>query len=482
VGNWLMAGGALAIAGATVAADLTVAAVAAHRYRGSRDPHAFFLAVGFLVLGVQEALFTVWWPTARPSDFVRGNVAVIYAVQTGWAIAGGLFVFGLPWWDRRGRPPLRASRVIVPVATILVLADALIVWRYRDVHLLAVGDRSGFIAAVTLHHPGILGWVLAMGAIGLLGVAAVRELRAGDGERAHAWIGVAFLVAVPIQFAAFATAGAGGWLVRWAVLLQPVVPILTLAGLLDEERSDATRMRRASDRAEEVLGGRAEIASMIAHEVRGPAAVVRGIATTSLTHYDRLTDDERREFLSMIEQESLLLMTTVDQMSLALKVDARSLSYDMRSVDLAEIAVEAKDVAELGDHQVVGAAFPGVMVRGDRQRLIEVVRQLLNNAATFSPPGTPIQLVVVRDDPWIVLDVIDEGPGIPSEQRERVFTRFPNWRPSGYEEMPGSGLGLFISRGIVAEHSGEISAEDAPQGGTILRMRLPAEGNEGVHH
>ena len=174
-------------------------------------------------------------------------------------------------------------------------------------------------------------------------------------------------------------------------------------------------------------------------------------------------------------------MTTVDQMSLALKVDARSLPYDMQPVDLAEVAVEAKDVAELGDHPVLGAAYPRVMVRGDRRRLIEVVRQLLNNAATFSPPGAPIQLVVTREDPWTVLEVIDRGPGIPPEQRERVFTRFPNWRPSGYEEMPGSGLGLFISRGIVAEHSGEISAEEAPEGGTILRMRLPAEGNEGVH-
>ena len=206
-------------------------------------------------------------------------------------------------------------------------------------------------------------------------------------------------MATPIQLAAVLNAGAGSWLARWAVLLLPVVPLLAFAGLLAEERSDATRMRRASDRAEEVLGGRAEIASMIAHEVRGPAAVVRGIATTSLTHYDKLTDDERREFLSMIEQESLLLMTTVDQMSLALKVDARSLPYDMQPVDLAEVAVEAKDVAEFGDHPVLGAAYPRVMVRGDRRRLIEVVRQLLNNAATFSPPGAPIQLVVTREDP-----------------------------------------------------------------------------------
>ena len=80
MGNWLTAGGALAIAGAAVAADLAVAAVAAHRYRGSRDPHAFFLAVGFGVLAIQGAVFGVWWPIDRVAQ-----TAAIYARQVGLA-------------------------------------------------------------------------------------------------------------------------------------------------------------------------------------------------------------------------------------------------------------------------------------------------------------------------------------------------------------------------------------------------------------
>jgi two-component system sensor histidine kinase KdpD len=253
---------------------------------------------------------------------------------------------------------------------------------------------------------------------------------------------------------------------------------LLFAALVVRGRSETTRMRRVTDRAEAVLGGRAEIASMIAHEVRGPAATVRGIATTSLTHYDRLSDDERKEFLGMIEQESLRLMTTVDQMSLALKVDAGSLSYHMGATDLAQIALAAKESADLGAHPVVGFTDAAVMVWADRSRMVEVVRQLLNNASTFSPPESPIQLVVRREGANAEVEVIDQGPGIPPEQRELVFTRFPNWRPPGYQEMPGTGLGLFICRGIVAEHSGEISIEGGPQGGTILRMRLPAWHDE----
>ncbi len=75
-----------------------------------------------------------------------------------------------------------------------------------------------------------------------------------------------------------------------------------------------------------------------------------------------------------------------------------------------------------------------------------------------------------------VIEVTDEGPGIPAAQREEVFQRFTRWRPRGYEEQPGNGLGLFICRGLVAEHQGEMSVEDGPDGGTMLRVRLPLEG------
>ena len=85
-----------------------------------------------------------------------------------------------------------------------------------------------------------------------------------------------------------------------------------IVGFLAPQRSEASRARRATDRAQEIMGGRAEIAAMIAHEVRGPVSTVRGLAGTALSHYDRLDDDERRELLGLIEQESRRLLATVD--------------------------------------------------------------------------------------------------------------------------------------------------------------------------
>lgn len=235
-------------------------------------------------------------------------------------------------------------------------------------------------------------------------------------------------------------------------------------------------MRRATDRAQEVMGGRAEIASMVAHEVRGPVSTVRGIATTSLTHFDRLSDDEKREFLEMIEQESGRLMETVDQMSLALKVDAGTLPYQRDPVDLGEVARAGAAAAEVTDHDMQVHVDGPIPVRADPRRLQEVVRQLVSNAARYSPAGLPIEVSARREGASGVIEVRDEGPGIPPDMRERVFEKFPNWRPDGYVDQPGTGLGLFICRGIVHEHAGTIGVVAGPGGGTMLRVRIPVEG------
>jgi two-component system sensor histidine kinase KdpD len=100
----------------------------------------------------------------------------------------------------------------------------------------------------------------------------------------------------------------------------------------------------------------------------------------------------------------------------------------------------------------------------------------VDNAAKFSPAESSISVGVRADEGWVTIEVTDEGPGIPTEQREAVFEKFTTWRPDGYETAAGSGLGLFMVRGIVQAHNGTIDiAEVAGDGGTMLRVRLPME-------
>jgi signal transduction histidine kinase len=225
-----------------------------------------------------------------------------------------------------------------------------------------------------------------------------------------------------------------------------------------------------------VLGGRAEIASMVAHEVRGPVSTIKGLAATTAGNYDRLSDEERKEFVGLIRQEASRLLDVVDRTSLALQVDSGTLTFERRVHDLAPVVQEATEAAELRDRAVELDLTPGLRSRIDRRWLLLALRLVLDNAARFSPEGTSIGVRLHAEGNDALIDVTDQGPGVPPERRDEVFTKFVTWRPTGYEDRPGSGLGLFICRGILTGHAGDSSFVNHPDGGTMLRLRLPMEG------
>ena len=135
----------------------------------------------------------------------------------------------------------------------------------------------------------------------------------------------------------------------------------------------------------------------------------------------------------------------------------------------------AAAAAETGDHPLEVDTEDEIEAPVDGIQIAFVVRQLLENAATFSPTGSPISVRLTSEDDHALIHVIDRGPGIPEGERDGVFERFVGWRPPGYEDRPGTGLGLFICRAIVQEHGGEASIADGPTEGTMLVIRLPLE-------
>jgi signal transduction histidine kinase len=221
---------------------------------------------------------------------------------------------------------------------------------------------------------------------------------------------------------------------------------------------------------------RAELVSKLSHEVRGPVSTLRGLVGTTLAHYDRLSDLERREFLHLIQHEADRLERTVEQVALALKLDAGSLRFDIRPQDLGAIVRETAQAADTGDHPLDVDAVESIEAPIDGVLVASVVRQLIDNAVTFSPPDFPITVGLRRDGDEALIEVTDRGPGIPPDKRDAVFERFADWRPTDYEDRPGPGLGLFISRTVAREHGGDASISDGPAGGTMLVVRLPVEG------
>jgi signal transduction histidine kinase len=225
--------------------------------------------------------------------------------------------------------------------------------------------------------------------------------------------------------------------------------------------------------------GLAELVGKLAHEVRGPVATLRGLAGTALAHYDGLSDDERREFLGLIRTEAERLERAVEQSALAMRLDAGSVRFDLGRHDLAAVARAVVETEDVGDRRVDVRAEGPIEAIVDVSHLTTVLRQLVRNAATFSPPDATVVVAVRREGDDAVIEVSDGGPGIPPDRRAEVFERFARWRPPGYETAPGTGLGLFIARELVRGHGGTISMGDARGGGTMLAVRIPLEGSRG---
>jgi len=279
--------------------------------------------------------------------------------------------------------------------------------------------------------------VAAAAAATLLGVAVARV----DGEADRALL-VAAIVALAIVVVAGGT---------WAVTL----------------------LRRSAD----PLAERAETASKLSHELKNPLMAIKGLASTGARMFDQLEDEERREFFTLIDDEAARLKRVVEQSATALKVDARRVVYDLRDEDLGTLVEEAAWGTPHGEHPMTVETEPGIDVRADRMHLSEAIGNLVENAAKFSPPDAPIDVVVRRDeDGAAVVEVLDRGPGIPLERWGQVFERFGAWRPAGYEETPGAGLGLFLTRAHVTAHDGQVEVAERDDGGTILRVTLPTEG------
>ena len=221
---------------------------------------------------------------------------------------------------------------------------------------------------------------------------------------------------------------------------------------------------------------RAQTASKLAHEIKNPLMSIKGLASTGVRLFDDMGNDERQEFFRLIDEEATRLRRVVDQSATALRIDAEQLVYDQQEEELAAIVDDAVSSADHDEHAVDVRTEPGIVVRADRRYLAEALANLIENASKFSPPDAPIDVSARREGGDVVIEVADRGPGIPSDRREHVFERFSAWRPAGYEETPGAGLGLFIARAHASAHRGRIDVVERHDGGSILRVTLPGEG------
>lgn len=209
------------------------------------------------------------------------------------------------------------------------------------------------------------------------------------------------------------------------------------------------------------------------HELRSPLATLRASIEVAQTDPSGQTWSGLGE---LMDSETTRLAHLVDDLLLLSKSDDRGIMLGEEDVDLDDILEqEAKRLNEIRDHKVILDITP-VRVRGDQRRLVQVVRNLADNAARHG--RTRIALRVKEIDGWAVLQVDDDGQGVPAEDRERIFDRFVRLDASRSRDSGGSGLGLAIVREIVQAHGGTVVAGESPWGGARFEVRLPSGESE----
>ncbi len=279
-------------------------------------------------------------------------------------------------------------------------------------------------------------------------------------------------IASPIARLSAAAHGIGADHAPLAVA-TPIDEVRELAGALNEASQTIRSRAEALARADR---NKTEFLAMLSHELRNPLApLVNGLALLKATG----ERGQGARAIEMMERQLRQLVRLIDDLLDISRIDRGKLELRPERVSADGIVRSALEIArpnmELRRHELA-LHFPGepLYVEADPVRMAQVLSNVLNNAAKFTPPGGRIEVTLKREDGHALFAVKDNGIGLAAQDRERIFDMFVQLDPSRAQAAGGLGVGLTLARTIVSRHGGKIWAEsDGPQKGTQILIRLP---------
>ena len=274
-------------------------------------------------------------------------------------------------------------------------------------------------------------------------------------------------------------ASATGTLILTAVIIGlgamgGVLAFAVLRLVQDQRRLVAVEQAAAAQMAE-ASRAKTDFIADASHELRTPLTVLRGNAEVGLAIQG---DCAHAEILREIVDESARMSRLVDDLLFLARSDASQVPLELRKVESEELIDQLVRRAQVLARER-GAAL-AADVRGDGSltadpdRIEQAVLILVDNAAKYGPAGASVELAARADDGWLVIEVSDRGPGIPTAQLSRIFERFYRLEGGARDRSSGgAGLGLSIAAAIVEGHGGRIAAERREGGGTTMSLSLP---------
>jgi signal transduction histidine kinase len=293
---------------------------------------------------------------------------------------------------------------------------------------------------------------------------------------------VQYLRDAPLNVPAVVIAGTA---ISIFVLLRLVGILRALERLRERERSARADAEQAqmllamqNDQLVEADRLKDEFVALISHDLRTPLTSIIGYVELSLEDVDPPLDEERRGYLQIVSRSSDRLLRLVDDLLFVARLQAGRLILERSSLDLCTIAAqaaqEARPRAESKQLELTFVGGSPVTIEGDKGRLFQLLDNLVTNAIKFTPEGGRVEIRVTPGDGVAVLEVSDTGIGLGPDEAELVFDRFFRSSRVVAQQLPGTGLGLFIARAIVEAHAGTIAASTRAGGGTTFHVELPA--------
>lgn len=234
--------------------------------------------------------------------------------------------------------------------------------------------------------------------------------------------------------------------------------------------------------AEEADRVKSLLLSTVSHELRTPLATIKGNTSLLLQHHERIPPELFIDHLRDIDEETDKLTELISSLLEMSRIEAGMLHIQAQSIDLVDVLRGAVDAARLRlQHHTLqlSCRARSMTVYGDARRIEQVVANLVDNAAKYSPAGTPITVRAKKQDAEVIVSVEDRGRGIAPEHLDHIFERFyqiGNSRDSGRH---GIGLGLAICRGLVEAQGGRIWVESRAGKGSVFYFSLPTVSGDG---
>jgi PAS domain S-box-containing protein len=222
-----------------------------------------------------------------------------------------------------------------------------------------------------------------------------------------------------------------------------------------------------------------EFFALVSHELRTPITSMVGYLDLITETQSERMDEQGLEFLDVIRRNTNRLSTLLADLMLLTQVDAGNFAMECDLADINALATssieEARPTAENAGIELTLSAGEKFACWGDGNRLGQVLDNLILNAIKFTPSGGHVEVRILERGDSAVIEVDDDGPGIPAAEHQELFSRFYQGSDARARQVQGLGLGLAITKAIVDAHSGKINLVSSPETGTTFTVELPRQ-------